>query len=50
LYGFEGTEYLVDESARYLEVTILRTGTDLSKSGSVVVRTRKSSPASAQRE
>ncbi|XP_064636452.1 FRAS1-related extracellular matrix protein 2-like [Lineus longissimus] len=48
VFEFEGAEYLVDESAKYLEVTILRTGTDLSKSGSVVVRTRKSSPISAQ--
>ncbi|XP_036976570.1 FRAS1-related extracellular matrix protein 2-like [Acanthopagrus latus] len=41
-------EYHVDESDGYLEVKVWRTGTDLSKTGTITVRSRKAEPVSAE--
>uniref|UniRef100_A0A8C5BJV7 FRAS1 related extracellular matrix 2b n=1 Tax=Gadus morhua TaxID=8049 RepID=A0A8C5BJV7_GADMO len=40
--------YQVDESDGFVEVQVWRTGTDLSKVGSVTVRSRKTDPVSAE--
>ncbi|XP_035282659.1 FRAS1-related extracellular matrix protein 3 [Anguilla anguilla] len=45
---FGETEYSVDESAGYVEVRVWRTGTDLSKTATVTVRSRKTDPVSAE--
>uniref|UniRef100_A0A3P9JJ23 Fras1 related extracellular matrix 3 n=1 Tax=Oryzias latipes TaxID=8090 RepID=A0A3P9JJ23_ORYLA len=45
---FGETEYTVDESSGYVEVKVWRTGTDLSKTATVTVRSRKSDPVSAE--
>ncbi|KAJ8269596.1 hypothetical protein COCON_G00122030 [Conger conger] len=45
---FGETEYMVDESAGYVEVRVWRTGTDLSKTATVTVRSRKTDPMSAE--
>lgn len=45
---FEEPEYFVDESSGYVEVKVWRTGTDLSKTATVTVRSRKSEPVSAE--
>lgn len=38
----------MDESDGYVEVKVWRTGTDLSKTATVTVRSRKSDPVSAE--
>ncbi|KAM4620100.1 FRAS1-related extracellular matrix protein 2a [Polymixia lowei] len=48
VFYFGEMEYHVDESDGYVEVKIWRTGTDLSKSATVTVRSRKSEPVSAE--
>lgn len=45
---FGEPEYVVDESSGYVEVKVWRTGTDLSKTATVTVRSRKSEPLSAE--
>lgn len=45
---FGEPEYLVDESSGYVEVKVWRTGTDLSKTATVTVRSRKNEPVSAE--
>ncbi|XP_041034399.1 FRAS1-related extracellular matrix protein 3 [Carcharodon carcharias] len=47
-FYFGDTEYQVDESAGYVEVRVWRTGTDLSKTATVTVRSRKTEPMSAE--
>ncbi|XP_072302029.1 FRAS1-related extracellular matrix protein 2a [Eucyclogobius newberryi] len=47
VFYFGELEYRVDESVGHVEVKVWRTGTDLSKSGTVTVRSRKSEPVSA---
>ncbi|XP_055082728.1 FRAS1-related extracellular matrix protein 2-like isoform X2 [Periophthalmus magnuspinnatus] len=48
VFYFGEVEYRVDESAGHVEVKVWRTGTDLSKTGTVTVRSRKSEPISAE--
>uniref|UniRef100_A0A8C5EMK9 FRAS1-related extracellular matrix protein 2-like n=2 Tax=Gouania willdenowi TaxID=441366 RepID=A0A8C5EMK9_GOUWI len=48
VFYFGHTDYHVDESDGYVEVQVWRTGTDLSKGGSVTVRSRKTDPISAE--
>ncbi|KAG5844643.1 hypothetical protein ANANG_G00164670 [Anguilla anguilla] len=43
-------EYRVDESDSFVEVRVWRTGTDLSKTATVTVRSRKTDPVSAEGE
>lgn len=45
---FGEPEYVVDESSGYVEVKVWRTGTDLSKTATVTIRSRKSEPVSAE--
>ncbi|KAM9314134.1 FRAS1-related extracellular matrix protein 3 [Pholidichthys leucotaenia] len=45
---FGELEYVVDESSGYVEVKVWRTGTDLSKTATVTVRSRKSDHVSAE--
>ncbi|XP_077574702.1 FRAS1-related extracellular matrix protein 3 [Stigmatopora nigra] len=45
---FGEPEYSMDESSGYVEVKVWRTGTDLSKTATVTVRSRKSEPVSAE--
>ncbi|XP_061596739.1 FRAS1-related extracellular matrix protein 2-like [Cololabis saira] len=48
VFYFGELEYHVDESDGYVEVKVWRTGTDLSKTGTVTVRSRKAQPVSAE--
>lgn len=48
VFYFGNTDYHVDESDGYVEVQVWRTGTDLSKGGTVTVRSRKTDPVSAE--
>ncbi|XP_078255243.1 FRAS1-related extracellular matrix protein 3 [Rhinoraja longicauda] len=47
-FYFGDQDYEVDESAGYVEVRVWRTGTDLSKTATVTVRSRKAEPTSAE--
>ncbi|RVE65021.1 hypothetical protein OJAV_G00132190 [Oryzias javanicus] len=47
-FYFDNTEYQVDESDGFVEVQVWRTGSDLSKAGTVTVRSRKTDPVSAE--
>ncbi|KAM9319860.1 FRAS1-related extracellular matrix protein 2 [Gastrophryne carolinensis] len=46
-FYFGDVELYVDESAGYIEVRVWRTGTDLSKTATVTVRSQKTDPTSA---
>ncbi|XP_078683006.1 FRAS1-related extracellular matrix protein 2-like [Branchiostoma floridae x Branchiostoma belcheri] len=48
VFYFSEEEYRVDESDGYVEVQVWRTGTDLTKTASVTVRSRKTSQQSAE--
>ncbi|XP_071377121.1 FRAS1-related extracellular matrix protein 2-like, partial [Centroberyx affinis] len=48
VFYFGEVEYHVDESDGHVEVKVWRTGTDLSKTATVTVRSRKSEPVSAE--
>ncbi|XP_028818661.1 FRAS1-related extracellular matrix protein 2b [Denticeps clupeoides] len=48
VFYFGEMEYRVDESDGYVEVKVWRTGSDLSKMGTVTVRSRKTDPTSAE--
>ncbi|XP_070839908.1 FRAS1-related extracellular matrix protein 2a [Chaetodon trifascialis] len=48
VFYFGEVEYHVDESDGYVEVKVWRTGTDLSKTGTITVRSRKAEPVSAE--
>uniref|UniRef100_A0AAV2LIU3 Calx-beta domain-containing protein n=1 Tax=Knipowitschia caucasica TaxID=637954 RepID=A0AAV2LIU3_KNICA len=45
---FGEPKYVVDESSGYVEVKVWRTGTDLSKTATVTVRSKKTEPVSAE--
>ncbi|KAK2912903.1 FRAS1-related extracellular matrix protein 2b [Channa argus] len=48
VFYFGNTDYHVDESDGFVEVQVWRTGTDLSKGGTVTVRSKKTEPVSAE--
>ncbi|XP_072547608.1 FRAS1-related extracellular matrix protein 2b [Salminus brasiliensis] len=48
VFYFGDVQYHVDESDGYVEVRVWRTGSDLSKTGTVTVRSRKTDPVSAE--
>ncbi|XP_077467281.1 FRAS1-related extracellular matrix protein 2-like [Stigmatopora argus] len=48
VFYFGNADYHVDESDGYVEVQVWRTGSDLSKAGTVTVRSRKTDPVSAE--
>ncbi|XP_077421790.1 FRAS1-related extracellular matrix protein 2b isoform X2 [Vanacampus margaritifer] len=48
VFYFGETNFHVDESDGFVEVQVWRTGSDLSKAGTVTVRSRKTDPVSAE--
>uniref|UniRef100_A0A4W4F1X1 Cadherin domain-containing protein n=1 Tax=Electrophorus electricus TaxID=8005 RepID=A0A4W4F1X1_ELEEL len=48
VFYFGESEYHVDESDGYVEIRVWRMGTDLYKTGTVTVRSRKADPVSAE--
>lgn len=48
IFYLGNTDYHVDESDSYVEVQVFRTGTDLSRIGTVTVHSRKTNPVSAE--
>lgn len=48
VFYFGSMEYHVDESDAFVEVQVWRTGSDLSKGGTVTVRSRRTDPVSAE--
>lgn len=48
VFYFGNTDYRADESDGFVEVQVWRTGTDLSKGGTVTVHSRKTDPVSAE--
>ncbi|XP_051542064.1 FRAS1-related extracellular matrix protein 2-like isoform X3 [Myxocyprinus asiaticus] len=48
VFYFANQEYHVDESVGHIKVRVWRTGTDLSKTATVTVRSRKTDPVSAE--
>ncbi|XP_030632075.1 FRAS1-related extracellular matrix protein 2b isoform X3 [Chanos chanos] len=48
VFYFGEMEYRVDESDGYVEVKVWRTGTDLTKTATVTVRSKKTDPVSAE--
>ncbi|KAM9456047.1 FRAS1-related extracellular matrix protein 2a [Clarias gariepinus] len=48
VFYFGGAEYHVEESQGHIDVQVWRTGTDLSKTATVTVRSRKTDPVSAE--
>ncbi|KAM6946095.1 FRAS1-related extracellular matrix protein 2b [Aplochiton taeniatus] len=48
VFYFGDPDYHVDESEGFVEVRVWRTGTDLAKTGTVTVRSRKTDPVSAE--
>ncbi|KAJ1114419.1 hypothetical protein NDU88_002657 [Pleurodeles waltl] len=47
-FYFGDLEYYVEENAGFVEVRVWRTGTDLSKTATVTIRSRKTEPMSAE--
>lgn len=48
MFYFGEVKYHVDESDGYVEVKVWRTGSDLSNTGTVTIRSRKAEPVSAE--
>ncbi|KAA0703978.1 FRAS1-related extracellular matrix protein 2 ECM3 -like protein [Triplophysa tibetana] len=48
VFYFDNQQYHVDESDGFVELRVWRTGTDLSKTATVTVRSRKTDPVSAE--
>lgn len=47
-FFFEKAKYVIDESADFCEIVVKRFGSDLSQPSSVIVKSRKTNPLSAQ--